>query len=110
MKANQDQIMVAIDKYVQNEILAKAPNGFEKFKLGFVYGALKNKIPQVIIKLKENSLVQMMELIDAEGFVDVDKVLQYAKESMSKTGKVIIGGISFSENDLTLLYNYLREL
>lgn len=110
MRVNQDQLQVALSKYFENELLGKAPNGFEKFKMGFVYGGLKSKLPKIINDLKTNQLINMLGVFDEDGFLDVDEAMKYAKESFEKTGKITIANIMFSEEDLDSLYKYLKEV
>jgi hypothetical protein len=110
MRVNQDQLIAAFSKYFENEILDKAPNGLEKFKMGFVYGGLKNRLPKIIVDLKNNPLISAMNIFDDDNFIDVDEVIKYAKESIRKTGKITIANIMFSEDDLDSIYRYLREV
>lgn len=110
MKVNRDQLIVALSRYFENELLGKAPNGFEKFKMGFVYGGLKNKLPKILDEVQNNELVSMLGLFDENGFLDVDEVIKYARESFEKTGKIKVANIMFSEDDLNSIYNYLKEV
>lgn len=110
MKINQDQLILGVCKYFENEIISKAPNGFEKFKMGFVYGGLKNKLPTIISNLRENPIMTTIDVFDADGFLDVDIMMKYAKESLEKSGKITISNLIFSNEDLNSIYNYLKEV
>lgn len=110
MKVNQDQLIAAFSKYFENEIIDKAPTGLEKFKMGFVYGGLKNKLPKLIASLKDNPLISVIDIFDENGFIDVDEMLKYARESFNRTGKITVANIMFSENDLDSIYKYLKEV
>lgn len=107
-KINQDQLIIAFCNYYENEILNKAPTGLEKFKMGFIYGGIKSKLPKIIMDLKENQLFTMLGVFDENGFVDIDEMLQYAKESFKKSGKIKIANLIFSEEDLDIMYSYLK--
>jgi hypothetical protein len=108
MKINQDQLMIAFCNYYENEILNKAPTGLEKFKMGFIYGNIKAKLPKLINQYRDNQLFIMLGIFDSDGFVDIDEMLQYAKESFKKSGKVKVANLVFNEDDLDIMYNYLK--
>lgn len=110
MKINQDQLIAAISKYFEKEIIDKAPSGLEKFKMGFVYGGLRNKLPKIIVDLKNNPLISAIDIFDEDGFLDIEETIKYAKESFNKTGKITIANIMFSEDDLDSIYKYLKEV
>lgn len=104
MRVSQDQILNAVNRYFEEELMMKAPNGIEKFKIAFMFGVYKNKIPKMIADY--TNILKDTEMF-VDGQYEADKVLQYGKEAIKKSGKIAIGGFMFDENDLQKLYNYL---
>ena len=108
MVVSEDEVMIAISQYINNELIEKAPNGLEKFKIGFISAGIKNNAKNLIKTAKNNDIIKSMELFNENGLIDIDKVKEYALESIKNTGKIQVGGFMFGESDINKFCGILR--
>jgi hypothetical protein len=55
-------------------------------------------------------VISMLGLIDAAGFIDLNKARDAAKFLMEKTGHITIYGFSLDSSDVDVIYNIARPL
>lgn len=111
--------MVSIDKieqgmanYLDSELMPQLQkNGIEKVIVGTVASLLIRKTGALIEGYKDNGLVKMLGVMDENGNVDVDTLVEEVKKNISKEGiKVnvpILGNITFHKDDIDKLYDYI---
>ena len=105
MYVNTEQIQLGISKFIDSEIGNKAV-GFGKFATYFVMPMVISKIPHYVESYSSNVLTQ--DMFDSNKNVDIDKVYNYAKSAIQKSGQFVWNGIAFNETDIDKLYNYIR--
>lgn len=108
MKVNIEQLQIGITNYVEQEIAKKAV-GFQKFTTYFAIVAYQNRIPTMLMKLKDNTLIKTLGVYDEDNNVDIDIIYNYAKEAIKHSGQFTLMGIIFNENDIDKLYNYIKQ-
>lgn len=111
--------MVSIDKieqgvaaYLDSELMPQLPtNGVQKVIAGTAISLLIKRSGMILESYKNNQLVKMLGIMDSEGNVDVDILAEELKKNMPKEGvKVdvpVIGTLTFKENDIEKLYEYI---
>ena len=109
MKVNIEQFQHAVEMYFNQEILAKA-TGFKKFTTALVFNMYKPKLRTLLNTLAENNLVKLADIFDAQHFIDVDVLYNYAKDAIQKSGQFELMGVIFTETDLDKLYSCLRSV
>jgi hypothetical protein len=108
MKITTEQLQTAITAYFEQEIAQKAV-GFKKFVSYFIMASYEDKIPGIINELKSDKAVQMLNVIDENGNIDVDKLYNYSKTAIRKSGQFVLFGIIFNENDIDKLYSIIER-
>lgn len=99
-------IELGIMNYIHQEIAAKA-TGLTKFLIytGSFLGAAKGEklIAQYL------PILQNMDLIDAEGNIDIEALYNAAKQGIKQSGSFEFKGIIFDEKDIDKLYTYISN-
>lgn len=108
MKITIEQLSNAVMQYFESEIYTKAV-GFKKFTLGAAYVLYRPKLPGVIVNLLNNPLIKMLDIVDENGLIDLDKLYSAGKESIRKSGQFEIAGILFNESDIDRLYSIAQS-
>lgn len=108
MKITTEQLQTAISTYFEQEIAQKAV-GFKKFMSYFIMASYEDKIPSIINELKSDKAVQMLDIIDADGNIEVDKLYNCAKTAIHKSGQFVLFGIIFNESDIDKLYSIIER-
>ena len=98
MRVTTEQFKIGVANYFDAEIGSKAV-GFKKFASYFIMASLENKLPQMI-----------GQYTDADGYVDVDKIYNYAKSAISKSGQFVLWDIIFDERDIDKLYSHIERV
>ena len=110
MMINMNQVKTALSLYIENEIAAKA-TGVTKFLTYFVLGSMQSKFDEYIKTITENPLFALADFYHKEtNQIDLDKLYNYAKHAMEKTGSVTMYGIIFKPEDVEVLYDYMRRV
>lgn len=114
--------MVTIEKiehgvaaYLDSELMPKFPStGWEKVLAGTAIGLAIRKSSNIIESYKDNKMVQMLGIMDAEGNVDVDVLAEELKKNISKDGVKVdvpfIGALTFHKEDVDKLHEYITVL
>ena len=100
-------IELVLGQYIKQEVIPAIPNPYMKFLLAggsfLVMGKAERLIQQYL------PMLQSMDIIDAEGNVDIDALYTAAKEGLKATnGKIEIKGLIFNQNDIDKLYSMLK--
>lgn len=105
-------IQKGVAAYLDNEFMPNLPtNGFERVLAGTAIGLAIRKSGAIIESYKDNPAVKMLELMDAEGNIDVATLAEELKKNIPNDGvKVdlpIIGGMVFHKADVDKLQEYI---
>lgn len=108
MKVNLEQLQIGVINYIDNEIGRKAV-GLQKVGTYFVIAAYRDKIVQLVQGLQKNPMVQVLQVFDENGNLDLDRLYNYGKEAIQKSGQFSFMGIIFNETDIDKLYDYIKR-
>lgn len=111
MRYSSDQVVQGIINYADNEIINKLPIA-SKWILGTGIVLAANKVDKVVDSLRDNSVVKMFGLVDEDGMIEVDELMNAMKESADKYGKIsfdvgMIGKMTFTSSDIDELRRYI---
>lgn len=112
---NITKIEEGLGKYIDQEILpALSDNQLEKFAVGIAASLFIKKIGAIMENLKTNSIIQMMEIFDKEGNIDLELLKTVAEEQMPTEGlKIEIPKVkitmTFKKEDIKKLYDYIID-
>lgn len=111
--------MVSINKieqgvaaYLDSEIMPQLQNGsLEKVIAGTAISLAIRKSGKILAGYKNNKAIQMLELMDSEGNVDVDILAEELKKNIPTEGFKIevplIGAMTFHKDDVDKLHKYI---
>lgn len=107
-----DKIEQGVANYLDAELMPQLKgNGIEKVIVGTTASLLIRKTGTIIEGYKDNKLVKMLGIIDDNGAVDVDTLVEEIKKNIPKEGvKVevpILGTLTFHKDDVDKLYDYI---
>jgi len=76
-------------------------------------GLATNKTANIINALRDNTIVNMLGLIDEENNIDVDALINAIKSAADKYGKLTVnipmmGSMTFSSSDIDRLRTYIQ--
>lgn len=105
-----DKVVNGIMNYADQEVINKLP-GTGKWIMGVALNLAAGKIDNIVDALINNPIVQTLEIVDEEGSIDVDTLIDAMKTSADKYGKVtfdvpMVGRLTFSGQDMANLKNY----
>ena len=110
--ATIDQIMRAVTRFADNEILPRLPTG-KGIGAGILLALVMEGGKEKILALREHPAIKMMGVMDESGNVDVEKLYSVARPKLD--GKKlpvsipVIGELRFDVNDLDRLYSMVQE-
>ena len=107
-----DKIEKGIANYLDEELMPQLQsNGIEKVIVGTAASLFIRKSGTIIEGYKDNKLVKMLGIMDDDGNVDVDVLVEELKKNISKEGiKIdvpVIGTLTFHKDDVDKLYDYI---
>lgn len=105
-------IQKGLAAYLDNEVLPQFPsNGLERVLAGTAIGLGIRKSGSIIMGYKDHKAVQMLEIMDADGNVDVNVLAEELKKNVPVDGVKIdvpmIGGMTFHKEDVDKLKEYI---
>ena len=102
--ATIDQIMRAVTRFADNEVLPRLPTG-KGIGAGILLALVMEGGKEKILALREHPAVKMMGVMDENGNVDVEKL----DGKKLPVNVPIIGELRFDVNDLDRLYSMVQE-
>ena len=111
MKINQAQLYAAINEFIDREIipLSATMDIPKQFMFGIKIGVVKRKIESIVKSYLNRKEIQLLELIDANGNIDIDPIYGSAVDMMQQLQQLEIGGITFKMSDLQNLYGIMQK-
>ncbi len=110
--ATIDQIMRALSRFADNEVLPRLPTG-KGIAAGIALALVMEGGRDKLLALREHPVVQMMGVMDESGNVDVEKLYSVARPKLDgkklPVSVPIIGELRFDVNDLDRLYSMVQE-
>lgn len=112
MNYSTEQVVRGLISYADNEVMAKLPVS-GKWIMGTAVGLAANKTSNIIDTLKNNTVVNMLGIMDENGNMDVDALINAMREAADKYGKLtvqvpMIGSLTFSSADIDKLRSYIQ--
>lgn len=107
-----DKVIKGIMNYIDNEILIKI-DGWQKWVVGAGAGMLMSNTSELFNNLKNNELIKILNIIDADNNINVPKLYEEIRKQAQK-GPVdvnipMIGTITLNATDVEKLYSYIKN-
>lgn len=107
-----EQIEHGLAFYLDRELMPNLPEqGIQKVLIGMTMGLAVKKASSLILALRENPVVKMLEIIDENGNVDLETVKNEFKRNVPDSGFTLdipmLGSMTFHRSDVDLLYKYI---
>lgn len=101
----------ALAKYLDNELLPKI-SGWQKWVVGAGLSMYLEKGVDLFNDLKNNSFVQMLDVISSDNDINVEKLykhfLKESKKSAITFKSKLLGDITINSKDVETIYCYIR--
>ena len=106
------QVKNGLVKYIDTDVLPHL-TGIKKLGLGVYTALAANNVVGLMEKYREHPAVTMLDVIDAEGNVDIDKLYQavlpqFANGEKQTISIPLIGDMTVDRSDLEKLYCYIK--
>ena len=107
-----EKVMLGITKYIDLEILNKI-DGWKKWVIGSGISLALANSNNIFDQLKNNSLIKMLDIINNDNSINVDKIYAEIKKQADKSpinvSVPLIGNIMFNSTDVDKLYEYIKS-
>ena len=106
-----DQAMRGVVRFIDTEILPHLPTG-KGIGAGIAVALIMDGGKERILALRENTVVQMMGVMDEAGNINIDRLYNAARPKFEQKLQVsipFIGDLTFDQNDVDKLYRYIKE-
>lgn len=106
------QVKTGLVKYIDTDVLPHL-TGVKRIGLGVYTALAANNLVGLMEKYREHPAVAVLDVIDADGNVDIDKLYQ-ALDPMFANGErhtisiPLIGDMTVDRSDLEKLYRYIK--
>lgn len=109
MKVRFESVVDGINKYIDKEIFRNL-NGMQEFVARLVVGRINQNAESVKELLMNNGFMRTLCIIDSDGMVDIDQLLQDVKREIDRQGCIhvnvpMIGKLTFRASDVDALRN-----
>ena len=106
------QVKNGLVKYIDADILPHL-TGFKKVALGAYAALAANNLVTMMEKYKNSPAISILDVIDENGNVDIDKLYQavlpqFANGEKQTISIPLIGDMTVDRSDLEKLYRYIR--
>lgn len=107
MKVKFESVVDGINRYLDNEIY-KNLSDLQEFAARLVVGRINQNADSIKQVLMANGFVKTMCIIDSDGMVDIDSILQEVRREVERKGNIqvdvpLIGKITFCPADVDVL-------
>lgn len=111
MKVRFETVVDGVNKYIDREIY-KNLNDLQEFVARLTVGRINQNMDAIKASLMANGFVKTMGVIDHEGMVDIDAVLQEVRKELERKGSIhfeipMIGKFIFHPADVDVLREYI---
>lgn len=106
-----ENVMDGINRYIDSEIYRNL-NDFQEFLARIVIGRVNSSAENIKGMLMSNGFAKTLCLVDSDGMVDVDRLLNDIRREIERKGSIeftvpLIGKMKFTAVDVDLLYSYI---
>lgn len=111
MKVRFERVFDGINRYIDSEIYGKL-NDFQEMIARIVVGRVNADSENIKTALMTNGFAKTLCLIDSDGMVDIERLLQDIRHEIDRKGSIeieipMIGKIKFTSGDVDVLYNMI---
>lgn len=107
-----NKVINGIAKYIDTEIVDKIL-GWKKWVVGSGLGIALSNSTNVFNQLKNNEFVKMLNIIDKDNKIDVDKIYKELKKQAKKSSITfelpMVGSITLNDQDIEKLYELIKN-
>ena len=108
-----DKVTSGVITYFEHEVQPHLPNdGWQGFGLGFASTLLLSRIGGIIKQLAAHPAAAMLEIVDADGRVDIEELYKAAVQAMPQEGMqigVLGHQLRFNRDDLKKLRDMIVQ-
>ena len=111
MTVTIDQAMRGAVRFADNEIIPHLPGG-KGSGAGIALALIMDGGRSRILALREHPAVKLMQIMDEQGNIDLDRLYNAARpkfENKLSVSVPFIGELKFDQNDVDKLYKYIQE-
>lgn len=111
MTVTIDQAMRGAVRFADNEIIPHLPGG-KGIGAGIALALIIDGGRSRILALREHPAVKLMQIMDEQGNIDLDRLYNAARpkfENKLSVSVPFIGELKFDQNDVDKLYKYIQE-
>ncbi len=111
MTVTIEQAMRGAMRYADNEVIPHLPGG-KGIGAGIALALIMDGGRSRILALREHPAVKLMQLMDEQGNIDLDRLYNAARpkfENKLSVSVPFIGELKFDQNDIDKLYKYIQE-
>lgn len=107
-----EKVKNGLIQYIQAELMPKL-DGIKKIGLGLYAGMAADNAVKLATQYKDHPAVAVLEVVDKEGNVDIDKlynsVIPMFQDGKKETIRLpLIGEFRIDRSDIDKLYNFIR--
>ena len=107
-----NKVINGVAKYIDVEIVEKI-TGWKKWVIGSGVGLALSNTSEVFNQLKKNEFVKILNIIDKDDKINVDKIYKEMKKQ-AKKGAVtfdvpMVGALTLNEHDVDKIYEFIKS-
>ena len=107
-----NKVINGIAKYIDYEIVEKI-SGWKKWVVGSGMGIALSNTSGVFNQVKNNEFVKMLNIIDKDDRINVDKIYKEMKKQAKKSSVTfdvpMLGPITLNEQDVDKIYEFIKN-
>lgn len=108
-----NQVINGVVKYIDDEILVKISD-WRKWIFGGAIGIILSKGTDVFNNLKNNEFIKILEIIDKDDMINIDKIYEELKKQSKKNSITfnapMLGVITLNEKDVDKIYESIKSI
>lgn len=111
MTVTIDQAMRGVLRFADNEVIPHLPGG-KGIAAGVMLALIMEGSKEKLLALRENPAVQMMQILDENGNIELDRLYSAARprfENKLAVSVPLLGELRFDQGDVDKLYKYMQE-
>lgn len=106
------KVLNGVAKYIDTEIVDKI-TGWKKWVIGSGVGIALSNTTDVFNQIKNNDFVKMLNVIDKDDKINVEKIYKEMKKQ-AKKGAItfdvpMIGALTLNEQDVDKMYDFIKN-